>query len=101
MAKRSDSKAAKIRALLKERPDAKAMEIVQALAAQKVKVSPAQVYMVKSASGKTTGRRGRPATSNNGKPTGIDALIQAKKLSDSMGGIDKARAAMAVLAKLV
>ena len=55
MAKRANSKAAKIRALLAERPDAKAKEIVEALKAQKVRVSVAQVYNVK-------------ATSGNGKP---------------------------------
>jgi hypothetical protein len=94
MAKRSNSKAAKIRTLLAERPDAKAKEIVEALAAKKVKVSVAQVYNVKS-------------TSGNGKPVakkasgGYESLIQAKKLADAMGSVDRARAALAVLAKLV
>jgi hypothetical protein len=100
MANRSESKAAKIRALLAERPEAKAREIVDALAAQKVKVSVAQVYNVKATSGKSTGGSG------NGKPAakkanGYESLIQAKKLADAMGGLDKARAAMDLLAKLV
>jgi len=94
MAKRSDSKAARIRAVLAERPDAKAKEVVQALKAQKVSVTAAQVYNVK-------------ATSGNGKPaakkatSGFESLIQAKKLADAMGGVEKARAALDVLAKLV
>jgi len=98
MAKRANSKAAKIRALLAERPDAKAKEVVVALAAQRVKVSAAQVYMVKSASGRSTSSNGEPAAK---KASGYEALVQAKKLADAMGGIDKARAAMDVLARLV
>jgi len=93
MAKRANSKAAKIRALLAERPDAKAKEVVEALKAQKVKVSTAQVYMVKSASG-----NGKPAAK---KASGYESLIQAKKLADAMGGVEKARAALDVLARLV
>ena len=93
MAKRANSKAAKIRALLAERPDAKAKEIVEALAAKKVKVTTAQVYNVKATSG-----NGKPVTK---KASAYDSLIQAKKLADAMGGVDKARAALDVLAKLV
>jgi len=100
MAKQANSKAAKIRAVLADNPGAKAKEVVEALAAQKVKVSAAQVYMVKSASGKSTSGNG------NGKPaakktSGYESLIQAKKLADAMGGVDKARAALDVLARLV
>jgi hypothetical protein len=97
MAKRSKSKAAKIRAVLAERPDAKAKEVVEALAAKKVKVSTAQVYMVKSASGKSSAN-GKPAAK---KASPYDSLVQAKKLADAMGGVDKARAALEVLARLI
>ena len=38
------NKAAKIRAVLAENPDATAKDIVEALAAQRVRVSPAHVY---------------------------------------------------------
>ena len=62
MAKRANSKAAKIRALLAERPN------------------------------------GKPATT---KASGYESLIQAKQLTDAMGGVEKARAALDVLAKLV
>ena len=98
MAKRANSKAAKIRALLAERPDAKAKEIVEALAAKRVKVSAAQVYMVKSAGGTPASRNGKPSGK---KTSGIESLIQAKRLAEAMGGIDKARAALGLLAKLV
>ena len=98
MAKRANSKAAKIRAVLAERPDAKAKEVVEALAAQKVKVTVGQVYNLKSTSDKTTSGNGKPAAK---KASGFESLIQAKKLADAMGGVEKARAAMDVLAKLV
>ena len=39
--------------------------------------------------------------SHKAAPKGYEALIQAKRLADAMGGIDKARAALDVLAKLV
>ena len=69
-------------------PDAKAKEVVETLAAQRVRVTPAQVYNIKSTAG-------RP------KANGYAALIQAKKLADKLGGVDKARAALDVLAKLL
>lgn len=93
MAKRRN-KASKIREFLAERPDASAKEVVAALAAQRVRVSPAQVYNIKS-TGAKPGRPGRPQAS------GYDSLVQAKKLADAMGGIDEARRALDVLAKLV
>ena len=60
--KRANSKAAKIPALLVERPDAKC-EIMATLAGQKVKVTPAQIYNLKSTMGKAGGN-GKPAATN-------------------------------------
>lgn len=85
MAKRRN-KAAKIRAILAERPNASAKEVVEALASQRVRVSAAQVYNVRS---------------TMGNDNGYGDLIKAKKLADAMGGVEKARAALNVLAKLV
>ena len=87
MAKRRN-KAAKIRAVLADNPDATAKEVVQKLAAQRVRVTPAQVYNVKSTAAKP-------------KLDGYASLIQAKKLADALGGVDQARAALDVLAKLM
>jgi hypothetical protein len=87
MAKRRN-KAAKIRALLSENPDATAKEVVQALAVQRVRVSPAQVYGIKT-------------TMTKPNDDGFASLIKAKKLADAMGGVGKARAALEVLARLV
>ena len=79
---------AKIRAVLADNPEATAKEIVQTLAAQRVRVTPAQVYNVKS-------------TAANPKVDGYESLIQAKKLADALGGVAQARAALDVLAKLL
>lgn len=88
MAKRRN-KAAKIRETLAELgPSASARQVVETLAARRVKVSTAQVYNIKSATAKP-------------KSNGYDSLIQAKKLADAMGGIDRARAALDALAKLI
>jgi hypothetical protein len=90
MAKRRN-KAAKIREMLGELgADVPAKEVVAALAARRVRVSPAQVYNVRSAEGKPKAKSGR-----------YDELVQAKKLADAMGGIDQARAALDALAKLL
>lgn len=85
MAKRQN-KAAKIRAVLADNPDASARDVVEALAAQRVKVLPAQVYGLMS---------------KKPKLNGYDQLIAAKRLADKLGGVDKARAALDVLAKLL
>jgi hypothetical protein len=90
MAKRRN-KAAQIREFLAEQPEASAAEVVKALASQRVRVSPAQVYNAKATAGK-------PKAS--GSP-GYESLIQAKRMADAMGGVEKARAALDVLAKLV
>jgi arginine repressor len=91
MAKRRN-KAAKIRQMLADRPDASAKEIVEALAAQRTRVSAAQVYNIRS-------QLGQPkATASAGK---YDVLVRAKKLADAMGGVEQARQALSLLAKLM
>ena len=87
MAKRRN-KAAKIRVVLADNPDATAKEVVQKLAAQRVRVTPAQVYNVKSTAAKP-------------KLNGYESLVQAKKLADALGGVERARVALDVLAKLL
>ena len=87
MAKRRN-KAAKIRAILTDNPKATAKEVVETLAAQRVRVTAAQVYNVKSTAAKP-------------KLDGLNSLIKAKKLAGKMGGIEQARAALEMLARLV
>jgi hypothetical protein len=78
--------------MIAERPEASAKEIVEALAAQRTRVSAAQVYNVRSMIGKPK------AKAAAGR---YDALIQAKKLAEAMGGIEPARQALDMLAKLL
>jgi len=82
------NKAAKIRALLADNPGATAKEIIKMLAAQRVRVSPGQVYNVKSTTAKPN-------------LDGYASLLQAKKMADALGGVEQARAALDVLAKLM
>jgi hypothetical protein len=92
-----NSKAAKIREYLAEHPEAKAGDVVAALKSQRVKVSVAHVYQLKSANGKPRRVKGvkRP------KGDTLTALIEAKKLADKLGGVERARAAVEALAKLL
>ena len=93
MAKRRHNKSAAIRAALAERPDATAKEIVEALAMQRIRVTPALVYNVMGATSKPKSRKA--------KSNAFASLVQAKRLADAMGGVDKARAALEDLAKLL
>ena len=95
MAKRSDSKAAKIRALAASKPGITAREVIDTLAKQKVKVTAPHVYAILANGSKP--KRGRPAKAGNK----YASLVQAKRLADAMGGVEKARAVLDVLARLV
>jgi hypothetical protein len=96
MAKRRHNKAALIREIEAEKPGATASEIVAALAAKKVKVTPAYIYAL----------RAKGSKPRNGKPkaaalSGVEALVKAKKMADQLGGVDAARELLAALARLV
>jgi hypothetical protein len=93
---RHGRKAAKIREALENNPQASVQEIIDMLAAQRVRVTKAHVYNIRS-------RLGQPAakTSSRAPGSSLDRLVQAKKLADAMGGIDEARAALSALAKLL
>jgi hypothetical protein len=87
-----------IRDYKKEHRGAGPTEIAEALTKDGSKVSPQFVSTVLS-NDKRKGKKGR-----RGKAAGSDAvqtLVQAKKLSDQMGGIDKARAALNALARIL
>jgi hypothetical protein len=82
-------------------------DVIAALKKQGITVAPAQVSNIrtslkggakktKTAKGKRPGRK--PGATN--ASVSIDALIAAKKLVDRMGGVDKARRALDVLAQL-
>jgi transposase len=97
-AKRGEKSAA-IREYLAANPGVRTKDVVAALKQQGIRVSG---QMVSTLKGKLGGEpiRKRSAAKNNRSPS-IDDLIEAKKLTDRLGGVDKARAAIAVLAKLL
>jgi hypothetical protein len=88
-----------IRDYLSANKKAKASEVVSALAEKGITISPAAVYNLKAR--KRMGRRRRKAEAN-GQVVGlsIDHLIAAKKLVDTVGGVQQAREAVDALAKL-
>jgi hypothetical protein len=71
-----------------------------------ISVTPAFVSTVKSNAkrkGKKRGRKpGRPAAAaNGGSKVSMDVLLAAKTFAQKLGGVDKAKAAMDTLAKLL
>lgn len=128
MAKRKGgpNKSAAIREYVDANPSAKPKEIVDALAAQGLVVSPAFVSTIKSkygsgdapaakktgrpktarkAAGRKPGKRavtGRPAAASVSKSSDdtYENLILAKKLADQMGGVANAKAALSALEKI-
>ncbi len=108
MARKSKSgvnKSQAIRDYITANPKSKPKEIVEALTAQGVEVSPAFVSTLKSndkrKGGKGPGRRGRPAGSKSGGSVlGVESLVQAKSFADKVGGIENAREILSALSKL-
>jgi hypothetical protein len=129
MAKKKKSgvnKSKAIRDYYDANPAAMPAEVAEAMKAQGIDVTPAFVSTVKSNAKKTgtPGRRGRPAGSTakkaatkkkvaqkstraaagknkGGNEVSLDALINAKKLVDEMGGVENARSALSVLEQLM
>ena len=93
------TKSQAIRDYLSANKKAKATEVVAALAEKGVTVSTNMVYNLKAR--KKMGRRRRKAESN-GQVVGLSItnLIAAKKLVDTVGGVEQAREAINALAKL-
>jgi hypothetical protein len=86
-------------------PEDGAKAIIAALKKTGVKVSESLVGAVKYKKKGKKKRRGKKAAAV-AKPVASDkvslsTLVKAKKLSDELGGIEKAKAALAALAKLV
>ena len=90
------AKSAAIREYLAANPGAMPKEVVIALKGKGLKVSAQMVSVLKGKAKAGRSRRGRAAVNLN-----VDSLLQAKKLVDQLGGIEKAQEALAVLAKLV
>jgi hypothetical protein len=111
MAKKSrgegPNKSEAIRAYTKKNADAGPTEVAAALAKDGIEVTAAFVSTVLSndrrksgKSGKRGGKgRGRAAAASTG--ASLEHLIEAKKLIQKMGGIDEARQAINLLAKIL
>jgi len=101
MAKRRHNKAALIREMQAEKPGATAKEIVDALAAKKVKVSVAYIYNLKSTNGQPKNVKPKSGQPKPATCDGVETLVRAKKMADALGGVDKARELLAALAQLL
>ena len=93
------AKSAAVREYLAANPGTRTIDVVAALKQQGIRVSAQTVSNLKGKTSKGTGKK-RQAAKTHRSPS-IEDLIEAKKLADRLGGVDKARAAIAVLAKLL
>ncbi len=115
MAKAAVNKSQEIRDYYAEHPRAKPREVVAGLAEKDIKVntqivSTVRYNMKKKRRGSGRGRRAAAETATparraagNGRSRGAElftALVDAKKLSDRLGGIQRAKQALKVLEQL-
>jgi hypothetical protein len=110
VAKKTVNKSEAIRQYYADNPRAKPREVVDALKSQGIPVSATTVstvrYMMKKRPRK--GRRGAAAAAagrrtkaGNGRTDRLlESLIDAKKLADRLGGIERARQALRMLERL-
>jgi hypothetical protein len=97
------SKSALIRLFLSDNPKAGPKEIKEALAAKGVEVTDSLISQVKY-SKKRRGAKGRrkKALAGHGVGNGLmEDLVAAKNLADQMGGVEKARSALELLARVL
>jgi len=112
MAKRKINKSQEIRDFVKANRSASAKDVVEALKQKGIKVSAPMVANVKSKSGLTRSRRGRPPgrpSSNgvskvkrraNGNDIALDTLIEAKRFVAKVGSTQQAVDIIRALEKL-
>ncbi len=105
MARRKVNRSQAIRDYLASNPTATPSVIIGDLKKKGIKVSAALVSAVKyhkSAGGNgRRKKRRRGSTSANGRKVDFAQLVEAKSLADKMGGVDKAKSALDMLAKLM
>jgi len=103
------NKSQAIRDYVAANPTAKPNEVANALSKEGVSVTPQFVSTVKSMSKRKKGAKKRPGRPGrkpgprkaSDKGVSVESLQQAKKMADSMGGVDEAKKALDVLSKLV
>ena len=100
--KRRVNKSQAIRDYIDKNPGQGPTAVSAALKKQGINVSPAFVSTIKSGDKKRGVVRpvGRPRLDAS-RPVSIEALMQAKKLADEMGGVEEAKRALDALARLV
>ncbi len=101
--KQKVNKSQAIRDAVNQNPKTGPTEIAQIVSKQGIKVSPTRVSTIKTAAKKK--RQAKRKAAPAAKPAvsdkvSLSKLVQAKKLADQMGGIEKAKDALAALAKL-
>jgi hypothetical protein len=102
-AKQTVNKSQAIRDYMKANPKASPKETSEALTQQGIKVTAAFVSTVKTqAKNKRQAKKkaapaAKPAISDK---VSISTLVQAKKMAEQLGGVDKAKATLEALAKL-
>ncbi len=95
--KSGTSKADAIRAMFKQLgSDARPRDVIAALKQQGVRVTSAQVSMLRGKAHKNGAARVQAGTA-----VSYDHLVAAKQLADRLGGVEKARRALESFAKLV
>ena len=98
------NKSQAIRDHIADHPDDGAKAIVAAMGKKKIKVTEGLVNNVKYAlAGKKKRRRKKKAATTQrtvSDKISISTLVQAKKMADQLGGIEKAKTALAALTKL-
>lgn len=108
------NKSAAVREYLAAHPDAGPNAVREALKEKGIQISTSLASVIKYGGNKKKRKPGRPKGSRSvsrgrvGRPPGarrvgsldIEALVEAKKMAEKMGGIDAARSALDLLAKL-
>lgn len=100
MPKRRPRKSDAIRELLTMSPEMRNSEIIAALAAKKIKVSAAHISNLRKAMAAGKGRRtpARPPAAKD--RVSLAALMEAMRLADRLGGVDRAAELFRTLAAL-
>lgn len=80
--------------------DAAPKDVIARLATRNIKVSPAHVSNVKAALARKEGQPGLRPRKDTGDALSVNVLMDAKIMADKLGGIDTAKRALDVLARL-
>ena len=100
MTARAESKSQKIRDYIAANPEANAGAVQTALKKDGIRVSMALVYGTIGRARKRRGRGKKAVVSQSNDKVSLNSLLEAKKLVERLGSLDKAKVALDALAKL-